>query len=72
MADITTNGLAFASFMLSAKILETLQAKGLLTNEETVQTIKNAHEQLLKNDNQLSLEAADALAHFFAGPTDGR
>ncbi len=70
MADITTNGLAFASFMLSAKILETLQAKGLLSNEETVQTIKSAHEQLIKNDNPLSLEAADALAHFFAGPTE--
>ena len=71
MADITTNGLAFASFMLSAKILETLQAKGLLTNAETVQTIQNAHEQLLKNDNPLAHEAAAALAHFFAPPSEG-
>ena len=31
-----------ASFMLSAKILETLQAKGLLTNEEVVKTIQAA------------------------------
>ncbi|WP_448205108.1 hypothetical protein [Azospirillum sp. sgz302134] len=66
MADVTTNGLAFASFMLSAKILETLQAKGLLSNEEVVKTIQNAHEQLIKNDNPLSSEAAVALAHFFA------
>ncbi|MCW2237097.1 hypothetical protein [Azospirillum canadense] len=71
MAEVTTNGLAFASFMLSAKILETLQAKGLLTNEDVVKTIQAAHTQLVSNDNPLASEAAVALAHFFAPAPKG-
>jgi hypothetical protein len=57
----------FAAVILAGAILDSLQAKGLISVQEGEQIVRNAHAKLASSPNPDAQRAAHVLEHLYAG-----
>jgi hypothetical protein len=68
MATFTPDAMAFAAFMLTGKMLEKLQEKGILFEDEATSAIGDAVKQMMQSGNPQAVDAAQVLLHFYGPP----